>query len=203
MPDEPINIEISEMSDEKDPMETGENGIEPETDAVEEEQPSPKELAELRWKAAENDRLMDRIKRITAEYINSQKRMERQMEERCDFAIEAFAREMLVVADDLARAIAAAREHETADAMLDGLHIVEQHLYAIFQRHGITPVETKPGDVFNPEIHEAFSVVKTNDLKPNHIVTEAQKGFRIHKRLLRPTRVAVSAEPDENPNKEA
>ena len=203
MPDEPINIEISEMSDEKDPMETGENGIEPETDAVEEEQPSPKELAELRRKAAENDRLMDRIKRITAEYINSQKRMERQMEERCDFAIEEFAREMLVVADDLARAIAAAREHETADAMLDGLHIVEQHLYAIFQRHGITPVETKPGDVFNPEIHEAFSVVKTNDLKPNHIVTEAQKGFRIHKRLLRPTRVAVSAEPDENPNKEA
>jgi len=203
MPDEPINIEISEMSDENDPMETGENGIEPETDAVEEEQPSPKELAELRRKAAENDQLMDRIKRITAEYINSQKRMERQMEERCDFAIEAFAREMLVVADDLARAIAAAREPESADAMLDGLHIVEQHLYAIFQRHGITPVETKPGDVFNPEIHEAFSVVKTNDLKPNHIVTEAQKGFRIHKRLLRPTRVAVSAEPDENPNKEA
>lgn len=202
MPDEPINIEISEMSDEKDTLEQGENGIEPEMEVVETEQPSAEELAELRRKASENDQLVDRIKRITADYLNSQKRMERQMEARCDFAIEEFAREMLVVSDDLARAIAAAKEHQTVEAMLDGLHIVEQHLYAIFQRHGITLVETKPGDVFNPEIHEAVSVVKTNDLKPNHIVTEAQKGFRIHKRLLRPTRVAVSAEPDENPSKE-
>jgi len=202
MTNEPINVEISEMSGDKDPQETDENGVEPETEALEEILPSAEEMAELRQKAAENEQLKDRVMRIRADYLNSQKRMERQMEERCEFAIEEFARELLVVADDLARAIAAAKEHETVDAMLDGLHIVEQHLYAVFQRHGITPVETKPGDVFNPEIHEAFSVVKTNDLKPNHIVAEAQKGFRIHKRLLRPTRVAVSAEPDEDPGKE-
>ena len=179
-------------SDEQEPMEA--DALE-ETPPVEEALPSPEELAELRRKAAEHDRLMDRIKRITADYLNSQKRIERQMEERCEYAVETFARELLVVSDDLARAIAATEEHLTVEAILEGLHIVEQHLSSVLERYGITPLDAQPSSPFNPEFHEAISVTETEELEPNRIVEEVQKGFLIHKRLLRAARVVVSAKP--------
>jgi len=162
----------------------------------EETPPSLDESAELRRKAAEYDVLEDRLKRVTADYRNAQKRLQRQMEERTAYAIEAFARELLVVADDLARAVAATREHQTVEAILQGLNIVEKHLQAVLERHGMTPVKTAPGSVFDPEVHEAISVVETDEYEPNRVVEETQKGFLIHKRLLRPAQVVVSGEPE-------
>jgi len=156
--------------------------------------PTPEELADLRGKAAECDALEEKLKRVAADFLNSQKRLERLADERVAYAIEEFARELLVVSDDLARAVSAARERQTVEAILDGLRIVEKHLYDVLERHGVTVVETETGKPFDPELHEAISVVPSREYEPNHIVEEIQKGFLIHKRLLRPARVIVSAE---------
>ena len=178
------------------------DNIEPESETTEAESISADELAELREKAAECDELTDKIKRVTADYINSQKRLEREMLERSDYAIEKFARELLLAADDLARAIAATREHQAIETILGGLHIVEQHLYSVLERHGITPVDAQPGHPFNPEFHEAISLEETDEHGPNRIVHEIQKGFLIHRRLLRPARVVVSTKPREEADEE-
>jgi molecular chaperone GrpE len=156
------------------------------------DQPAPtaEELADLRRKAADHDQLMNRLKRVTADYLNSQKRLERRAEERAAYAIESFARELLPVADDLARAIKAAHQHQP---VLAGLELVEKHLYDALARHGITRIETKIGEPFDSNGHEAISVVETEDLEPGRVVEELQRGFRLHGRVLRPARVSVSA----------
>ena len=118
--------------------------------------PTAEELAELRRKAADYDQLMDRLKRVTADYINSQKRLERRAEERAAYAIESFARELLLVADDLSRAIKAAREHQPDGTVSAGLELVEKHFYMVLARHGITPIETKVGEPFDSNGHEAI-----------------------------------------------
>jgi len=155
--------------------------------------PTAEELAELRRKAADHDQLMDRLKRVTADYLNSQKRLERRAEERAAYAIESFARELVLVVDDLARAISAAREHHPGGTVSAGLEMVEKHLYMVLARHGITPIETKVGEPFDSNGHEAISVVPTDQMEPGRVVEELQRGFRLHGRVLRPARVAVSA----------
>jgi molecular chaperone GrpE len=155
--------------------------------------PTAEELAELRRKAADHDQLMDRLKRVTAEYLNSQKRLERHAEERTAYAIESFARELLPLVDDLARAIKAAREHHPGGTVSAGLDLVEKQLYVVLGRHGITPIETKVGDPFDSNGHHAIVVVPTDAMEPGRVVEELQRGFRLHGRVLRPAGVAVSA----------
>ena len=160
--------------------------------------PSPEELKVLRKKAAEYDGLLDRLKRVTADYLNSQKRIQREMQERADHAIEAFALELLPVADNLARAIQAAREHATVERILEGVEMVETQLYDALARHGVTPVETERGHPFDPTVHEAVGVLPTDQQEPNRVVEEIQRGFRLHNRLIRPSRVVVSKELQED-----
>lgn len=186
--------------DEETPVLDGRDEPVPETALHEPGPPSAEELAELRKKAEECDGLVERLKRVTADYLNSQKRLQRQTEERVAYAIEEFARELLVVSDDLQRGIAATGEHQTVEAILEGLSIVDGHLQSVLERHGVTPVETRVGCAFDPEIHEAMAVVETDECEPNRVVEEIQRGFLIHKRLLRPSRVVVSAEPKTEPD---
>jgi len=157
--------------------------------------PTPEELAELRRKAAEYDALYDKFQRAAADFQNSRKRLQRLAEEQSAFAIEEFAKELLRVSDDLSRAVNAAREHQTVEAILDGLHLVEKDLYEVMARHGITLIAIERGDPFDPEYHEAVALKQTDDLEPNRIAEEVRKGFLIHQRLLRAARVVVSAPP--------
>ena len=188
---------MDQKNQEPEPPETGkpsEPNPAPDAESQAETPAAPQDdPAELRRKAGEYDKLMDRLRRVTADYVNSQRRTEQRAEERTAYAIESFARELVVVVDDLARAVRAARKHATPEHVSEGLDMVEKHLYAVLARHGITPIETKAGDAFDSNLHEALSVVQTDDMPPNRVVEEMQKGFRLHGRVLRPARVAVSA----------
>lgn len=166
----------------------------PDTDI---ELPSLEELRELRRKATEYDILFDRLKRVTADYLNAQKRLEREMQERANHAIEAFALELLPVADNLARAIQAAREHATVENILDGVQLVEKQLHDALAHHGVTPVDAECGHLFDPTVHEAIGVLPSDEYEPNRILEEIQKGFQLHERLLRPSRVVVSKPPED------
>ena len=157
--------------------------------------PSIEEIEELRRKAAEYDALLDRLKRVTAEYLNSQRRMERDMQERVRYAIESFARELLPIADNLGRALAASRQTPNAEKLIEGVDLVEKNLYAIFDKHGIRPVSAGSGETFDPAVHEAIAATESAEHKPGRIVQETQKGFHFHDRLLRPASVVISKPP--------
>ena len=160
-------------------------------------QPTPEELAELRRKAGEYDALMDRLKRVTADFINSQKRLERDMQERAQYTLEGFARELLPVADNLERALRAAKEHEAIEKTLAGIEQIEKQIRDIFAKHGIRQVEARAGEPFNAAVHEAISMMESKEHEPDKVLHQTQKGYTIHSRLLRPVGVVISKKPQE------
>ena len=158
---------------------------------------TPEELEALRRKAGEHDELAEKHLRMRADFENSRKRLERGMQERAHFAIEEFAGELLPVADNLARAIEAARQHDTVEKILEGVELVEKQLYDTFARHGVTPVAAAVGQPFDHNFHEAMGTVCAPDQPANIIMQVIQRGFMIHERLLRPAQVMVSVPAEE------
>ena len=176
---------------------------EPEAARIEEKHqtPTPEEIAKWECKAAEYDALYERLLRMRADFENARKRLERDMRDRANFAIEKFANELLPVADNLARAIQAAQHHDTMEKMLEGVQLVEKQLYDALNRHGVTPIVTEKGQPFDPNLHEAVGTVSGTDQPGSTIAQETQRGFMIHKRLLRPAKVLVSASPTDDDTK--
>ncbi len=145
------------------------------------------------------DQLMERFLRARADAENMRKRLERKMQEEVDHAIEDFAADLLPVADNLARAIQAALEHDSAEKILEGVQLVEKQLYDALSRHGVKPVEVEVGQQFDPNEQEAMTMIPSDEHPANNVVQELQRGFRIRNRLLRPARVVVSSGPPEEP----
>ena len=89
------------------------------------------------------------------------------------------------------------------EALADAVSILEAKLLDAFRQHGIRPIEAKVGDVFDSRIHEALWVVESSESEPNRLAQIVERGFWLHDRLLRPTRVAVTVRPEEPSPKSA
>jgi len=163
-----------------------------------EETLTPEEIAALKETAAQCEELRDRLLRVQANYENALKRLAREMQDRADHALEEFARDLLPVLDNLELAIRAAENHNTVEKILDGIRLVQRQFFEVLGRHGITPVSSEPGEVFDPKQHEALCARAEQGRQPNVILETIQRGFRLHRRLLRPARVVVSAAPPES-----
>lgn len=157
--------------------------------------------------AAEIAELKDRLLRAVAETENLRKRAAREREEAARYAISGFARDVLGVADDMARALGgppeSAREAADAKALVEGLELTRRNLDAALERHGIARIDPA-GEPFDPNLHEAMFEVDAPGAAPGSVVQVVEAGYRIHDRLLRPARVGVArraAPPEEKPEK--
>ncbi len=154
--------------------------------------PRDAEIAALKEETAA---LKDRLLRLAAEMENLRKRTEREKAEATLYAATNFARDLLSVADNLGRALAAVppEAREAADevdqepAGRRGGH--RARTAQRFQRHGIRKIETV-GQKFDPNIHQAMFEVPTAEQPPGTVVQEMQAGFAIGERCLRPAMVA-------------
>lgn len=129
---------------------------------------------------------------LYAEFENYKKRAIKERSDLVKFGHESFARELLQVADNLDRGL----EHTTnLDALVTGIKMVNQHLKDTLGKFGVTPV-TALGQKFDPERHEAVGQEKisgeTNGHEDGTVIREHQKGYTLHGRLLRPSRVVVA-----------
>lgn len=144
---------------------------------------------------AENRSLHDRLLRALAEAENTRRRTERIAEEARQYAISSFAREMLLVADNLHRAIEAAKNHPgaapTDSVLLEGVRTTERMLMQSLEHFGIQKI-TAEGAFFDPEMHEAVMEIDAPDQEPGTIVSVIEDGYMIHGRLLRPAKVLVA-----------
>ena len=157
--------------------------------------------------AAEIAALKDRLLRAVAETENLRKRAAREREEAARYAISGFARDVLGVADDMARALDALPESvrgaPDAKALVEGLELTRRNLDAALERHGIARIDPA-GESFDPNLHEAMFEVDAPGAAPGSVVQVVEAGYRIHDRLLRPARVGVArraAPPEEKPEK--
>jgi molecular chaperone GrpE len=141
---------------------------------------------------------VDSLMRALADADNARKRAERHAAEVRQYAIGDFARDLLLVADNLKRALAAA-ETGTADsgALREGVRATAKVLDSVLERHGVTRVEAL-GVPFDPRRHEAVAVINDATREPGEIVDVAEEGYMIGDRLLRPARVLVN-NPDRKP----
>ncbi len=139
----------------------------------------------------------DRLLRLAAEMENLRKRTEREKAEATLYAATNFARDLLSVADNLGRALAAltAEEREAAGEieknLITGVEVTERELLQVFQRHGIRKIETV-GQKFDPNFHQAIYEVPTSEKPPGIVMQELQSGYAVGERCLRPAMVGVS-----------
>jgi molecular chaperone GrpE len=157
----------------------------------------PAEDDELSALKAENAELKDRLLRALADAENIRRRAERDRADASQYAIAGFARDMLQVADNFARAIEAcpadARESASPQvkAVIEGVQVTERQLLATLERHGVKPIDTSDGK-FDPNFHRAIAEVAGEGKPPGSIVNVVQTGYVIGDRLLRPAMVTVA-----------
>jgi molecular chaperone GrpE len=134
-----------------------------------------------------------------AETQNVRRRLEREKDEARAYAATGFARDILSVADNLARAVQAIPESLRADDSMKGLVIgieaTQRELEKVFASHGITRIASV-GLPLDPNQHQAMLEVPTTDHEPGTVVSEMQAGWMIKDRLLRAAMVAVAKQPD-------
>jgi molecular chaperone GrpE len=153
--------------------------------------------AEARAAAARDAQL-----RAIADLDNVRKRTEREVQSARQYGAEKLLGELLGVADSLDLGLAAAAKPEAqVSALVEGLQLTQKQLLSTLEKHGVKAVDPR-GEPFNPEFHEAVTMVPSADVPPNHVLNVMQKGYRLHERLLRPAMVVVARAPVE-PSQEA
>ena len=134
-----------------------------------------------------------------AETQNVRRRLEREKDEARAYAATGFARDILSVADNLARAVQAIpdslREDEAMKGLVVGIEATQRELEKVFAGHGITRIAAM-GLPLDPNQHQAMIEVPSAEAEPGTIVQELQSGWMIKDRLLRAAMVAVAKKPD-------
>jgi molecular chaperone GrpE len=146
---------------------------------------------------AENAALKEQMLRYAAEAENTRRRAEREANEARAYAIQKFARDLLGVADNLSRALAAHPAVETAEPAMKnfivGVEMTEKELLSAFERNGLKKIAPKKGDKFDPHQHQAMMELADTGVAPGAIVEVMQSGYELLGRLVRPAMVVVAA----------
>ena len=143
----------------------------------------------------ERDDLLARLQRVSADYLNYQKRVRRDIEQAREYANESLMKALLEVLDDMERALGAARaNHSEDDPLLAGMQLAHDKALATLGKFGLTPIEAS-GRPFDPDRHAAMMQEPSDEHPPRTVLRELQKGYQLKGRTLRPSAVVVSAEP--------
>ena len=192
----------------------------PETEAQQEQQPTPEveletaeevaaaEAAEAAATEAGDEELSledemirlqedlvaarDAALRAQADSQNVKRRAEQDVEKARKFALERFVGELLPVADNLERALeSASGDDEAIKPIAEGVQLTLKSLLDVFGKQNVEVVDPE-GEPFDPNLHQAMSMVENNEVEPNTVIAVMQKGYTLNGRLVRPAMVMVS-----------
>lgn len=165
------------------------------------------DIAELQKRLEEAEALVkdsqDKVLRAQAEMENIRRRSERELENAHKYGMEKFATELLPVIDSLELGlVAASAEGADIDKLREGTELTAKMLVAAFEKFGINPVHPID-EAFDPDFHQAMSMIEHPDKDPNTVLDVMQKGYTIKERLIRPAMVVVSKLPATIPDSDA
>jgi molecular chaperone GrpE len=138
--------------------------------------------------------LKDQLLRKAAEFENFRKRTRDEQADLARYANERLIAEQLPVLDDLARSLAAGREHPNFETFFAGIELVYIKWMKILEARGLKPIASA-GRPFDVEFHDALLQLPRADLAPGTIIDEIESGYLLHDRVLRHAKVTVAAEP--------
>lgn len=181
-PNEQVSDEIQQ--DQQQPQEA---------ETAAEVDPRDERIAQLEAELAQSQTgVRDAQLRAQAEIENIRRRAEMDVEKAHKFALEKFANELLPVIDSLERALEVAnKEDPQLASMIEGIELTLKGLLGAVRKFGVEVVG-ETGVPFNPEVHQAMSMMESEDVAPNHVIMVMQRGYTLNGRLLRPAMVAVS-----------
>ena len=138
------------------------------------------------------EELKEALIRSQADLQNVQRRAARDVENAHKYAVEKFVKDLLAVLDSMDRALELAETTEGFDAsMLEGTQMTHKLLLDTAARHGVEPINPV-GEVFDPQEHQAMSMVESVDHEPNTVMAVMQKGYKLEGRVIRAAMVMVT-----------
>ena len=178
---------------EADMSSASQNGAGPEEASDEAGAPDGEELRLLLEDArAKADEHWDLVLRTNAEMDNLRKRQQRELDAARKFALENFVGELLGVRDSLELGVQAATDPAAdVNSLREGSELTLKLLNDVMSKFGVQQIDPQ-GEPFDPELHQAMSMVPRDDVPPNTVVTVVQRGYTLNGRLIRPAMVMVS-----------
>lgn len=147
------------------------------------------ELAKASASAAE---FKDAALRAKADADNIRRRAAIDVDKAKKFALEKFANELLPVIDNMERGLQHAdKTNEALVPLIEGIELTAKSLESALEKFGVKAVNPE-GEAFNPELHQAMSMIESADVAPNTVITVMQKGYELNGRLIRPAMVMIS-----------
>ena len=142
---------------------------------------------------AEVEKYKDIALRAEAEMQNLRRRAERDVQNAHRYGIERLLQNLLPVLDSLEKAVevSEAAASDDDDPQLEGIRLCSKLFVDVLTREGVEALDPL-GEPFDPNLHEALSMIENPDLEPNSVMTVIQKGYRLNERLVRPAKVMVS-----------
>lgn len=139
--------------------------------------------------------LNNRYLYLQADFENFKKIKAKEKQDLLKFGNEVLIKELIPVIDNLERAIDHANKTEGGKGIIEGIQITLNEFLKVLERSGIEGVEAV-GKKFDPNLHEALFQEEREDVEPDIVISELQKGYVLNGRLLRPARVSVSKQPE-------
>lgn len=159
-----------------------------------------RELQELKRihdeKLAELSAQKDQFLRLQAEFDNFRRRSLKEKQESLRFGHQNLVKDLLSAVDNLERALEHGAQNAGSEVrgVLDGIALVHREILAAFEKHGVSQLDAQ-GQTFDPAVHEAIGQLPSAEVAANTVLQVLQKGYVIHDRMVRPSRVLVSREP--------
>ncbi|MFW6094143.1 MAG: nucleotide exchange factor GrpE [Pseudomonadota bacterium] len=137
----------------------------------------------------------DQALRAQADAENARRRAARDVENAHKFALEKFTADLLPVIDSMEKAVEAASEASGAESIAEGVELSLKLFLSVLEKHGIERIDPA-GEPFDPQVHEAMTMMPSSEAEPNSVVEVMQAGYLLNGRVVRAAKVVVAKAPD-------
>ena len=143
-----------------------------------------------------SSQLEEKLKHVLADFQNLSRKTQSDIENGVNSKINEFMLDFIKIYDDFIRAKEVISESKINE---DGLNSILKNMESLMQKYNVTPIEAL-GEIFDPNYHEAISIISDSTLDDNTITKEIRKGYISHERTIRPTLVEISKKEDNDKN---
>jgi molecular chaperone GrpE len=142
----------------------------------------------------ERDATFEKYLRAQAEMETARRRWRQELEELRKYQSLPLLKDLLPSLDNLRRAVDAAKSGTPVEALRTGVEMVLKQIDEVFVKHAAKPIPAV-GEPFDPHLHEAITQIPTTEQPPGNVVLEAERGYQMHDRVVRPSKVGVAIAP--------
>ena len=139
--------------------------------------------------------LQEKMLYMQAEFENFKKLKMKEKQETLKYGNEALIKEFIPVVDNLEMALDHASKTDDSKGVLEGVQLTLNEFLKVLEKSGIKRVDAV-GKTFDPNLHEAVYQEERDDMEPDTVISEFQKGYLLNERLIRPSRVVLSKKPE-------